>query len=60
MPPNPFQDGTSGILLSFSDIVNWSNGLVFQFIVVQPPNILIGEGLPREQQNLLSIILLPV
>ena len=55
-----FTDGTLGILLAPNDVTSWVNSLVFAEIFVQPPNYTTGTTLPQEQENFLSVVLLPV
>ena len=57
--PDPFEDGTLGILLAPQDAQAWSDSLVLAFEMVQPPTMQ-GVALPEEELNNLSVILLPV
>ena len=59
--PNPYMDGTYGVLLAWNDAYTWADSLVLAFLFCEPPNIFMPTGcLPEEQQNPLSTILLPV
>jgi len=60
-PVNPFMDGTAGILLAYNDIYQWAASVVFGDLFCEPPSLMMATGcLPSEQENILSVILLPV
>ena len=54
-------DGTAGILLAYNDIYQWAASVVFGDLFCEPPSLMMATGcLPSEQENILSVILLPV